>query len=330
MKLYIKEAMDSSVPEWLKSALSRLGKRVSAGRYNRGTRPSDFSQMVDIANTSYTKLPIPRTSQEFNTINKDPNNVTVIELEDAYGRDPIVWIPGYLNDEATVDWEHNWKARSLERTAAKKILPHVLEYGVLTIDPEGLKSIRSDRSNNSAGEDRYSHAQHLVTDPIRGTDKDGYGIWGKDQEKLHGPQRQHWELEKGYDKSGYAIQGLDKYKQMLAEMGVEQYNTVVDKAINTYEELASVIRLCRDDRNKREAHRRLSDYILTTFDRIENAYADYLEATEHNPEYNGWSKRNVTQYMRDLREYAKKAKDFIEFVKSGSEYDQDTYRKFNW
>lgn len=328
MKLQIKEAMDSSIPTWLKSALSRLGKRVSAGRYNRGTRPSDFSQMVDIANTSYTRLPIPRTSQEFNTINKDPNHVTVIELEDEYGRQPIVWIPGYLNDEATVDWEHNWKARPLKATAAKKILPHVLEYGVLTIDPEGLKSVRSDR--NGLPDDRRMHAQHLVTDPIRGTTKDGYGIWGRDEKKLQGPRKQHWELEKGYDKSGYRIQGLDKYKQMLAEMGVDQYNTVVDKALDSYEELASIVRLCRDDRSKREAHRRISDNILTTFDRIEDAYKDYLEQLEENPEYGGWSKRNVVEYMRQLREYAKKAKDFIAFIKSGSEYDQDAWKKFNW
>ena len=330
MKLYIKESMDSSIPNWLKPYLSKLGKPVSK-RYGNGVGPGPFSRKVDIANSVYTELPIPRTSNEFNTLNKDPNRVTVIQLESEYGGKPVVWIPGYLNDEQRIDWEHNYKARELQRTAVKKILPHVISYGYLTIDPEGLNAKRNDRAN--APEDRYSKAQYLDVD------KDVQNNWDSYVDKngkfhsgylYQGPARQTWKTRKGYDKSGYAITGLEKYRKMLADMGVSNYETIIDDAFSTYERLAKALRLCRREPEKRDLVSRQSYNLIQMLQRIESAYDRYAEVMDKSED--SWSydyhKKEVTEYMKQLRGYVRDAKALCDFIESGEPLDDETYRRF--
>lgn len=330
MKLFIKESMDSSIPNWLKPYLSRLGKPVN-GRYTKG--PGPFSRKVDIANTTYTELPIPRTSNEFNTLNKDPNRVTVIQVEPEYdGGRPVVWIPGYLNDEQRIDWEHNYKARELQKTAAKKIIPHILSYGYLTIDPEGLKAKRGARANTP--EDRYSKAQYLAVDKDVQSEWDSY--WDKNGEYhsgnlYQGPARQTWKTMSGYDKSGYKITGLEKYRKMLADMGVSNYETIIDDAFSTYERLAKALRLCRRESEKRDLVSRHSYNLIQMLQRIESAYDRYAEVMDRDPK-DSWSydyyKKDVTQYMKQLRGYVRDAKALCNFIESGEPLDDETYRRF--
>lgn len=331
MKLYIKESMDSSIPNWLKPYLSKLGKPVSK-RYGNGVGPGPFSRKVDIANSVYTELPIPRTSNEFNTLNKDPNRVTVIQLEPEYGDRSVVWIPGYLNDEQRIDWEHNYKARELQKTAVKKILPHVISYGYLTIDPEGLKAKRDARAGTP--EDRYRNAQYLSVDKDVQSKWDSY--WDKDGEYhsgylYQGPARQTWKTTGGYDKSGYKITGLEKYRKMLADMGVSNYETIIDDAFSTYERLAKALRLCRREPEKRDLVSRHSYNLIQMLQRIESAYDRYAEVMDRDPK-DSWSydyyKKDVTQYMKHLRGYVRDAKALCDFIESGEPLDDETYRRF--
>jgi hypothetical protein len=325
MKLYIKESMDSSIPNWLKPYLSKLGKPVSK-KYGNGVGPGPFSRKVDIANSVYTELPIPRTSNEFNTLNKDPNRVTVIQLEPEYGDRSVVWIPGYLNDEQRIDWEHNYKARELQKTAVKKILPHVISYGYLTIDPEGLKAKRNARTN--APEDRHRNAQYLQTTHDL-SDKGGWdseGNWTYPQ----GPAMKTWQTRKGYDKSGYAITGLEKYRKMLADMGVSNYERIIDDAFSVYERLAKALRLCRRDADKRDLVSRQSYNLIQMLQRIESSYDRYAEVMDKSED--SWSydyyKKDVTEYMKQLRGYVRDAKALCDFVESGEPLDDETYRRF--
>lgn len=330
MKLFIKESMDSSIPNWLKPYLSRLGKPVY-GNYGKGTGPGPFSRKVDIANSVYTELPIPRTSNEFNTLNKDPNRVTVIQLEPEYGDRSVVWIPGYLNDEQRIDWEHNYKARELQKTAVKKILPHVISYGYLTIDPEGLKAKRNARADSP--EDRYKNAQYLKID------KDVQSKWDSYMDKdgeyhsgnlYQGPARQTWRTKSGYDKSGYKITGLEKYRKMLADMGVSNYERIIDDAFGVYERLAKALRLCRRDTDKRDLVSRQSYNLIQMLQRIESAYDRYAEVMDSSED--SWSydyhKKEVTEYMKQLRGYVRDAKALCDFIESGEPLDDETYRRF--
>ena len=124
MKLRIREDFHSSVPEWLEPALVRL---------SRSSRPTDFFHVTDINNFRYTPLVIPRTSREFEannkSINKDPNHTIVMEIGDA--THVIVWIPGYFNDDVTIDWD-NGKVKRLKNIADDIIFPYVFQYGVLS------------------------------------------------------------------------------------------------------------------------------------------------------------------------------------------------------
>lgn len=326
MKLFIKESMDSSIPNWLRKTLSGLGKPVN-GRYSKG--PGPFSRKVDIANTTYTELPIPRTANEFNTINKDPNQVTVVQLEDEYGR-PFVWIPGYTGDEHRIDWEHNYKARELQRTAAKKIIPHILSYGYLTMDPEGLKAKRNSRANSP--EDRYSKAQYLAVDKDVQSKWDSY--WDKDGEYhsgnlYQGPARQTWKTMSGYDKSGYKITGLEKYRKMLADMGVSNYETIIDDAFTVYERLAKALRLCRREPEKRDLVSSQSYSLIQMLQRIESAYDRYAAVMDTEDSWShDYYKKDVTEYMKRLRGYVRDAKALCDFIESGEPLDDETYRRF--
>lgn len=330
-KLSIKESMDTSIPDWLRPSLSLLGKPVN-GRYTKG--PGPFSRKVDIANTTYTELPIPRTSNEFNTLNKDPNRVTVIQLEPEYGDRPVVWMPGYLNDEKRIDWEHNYKARELQRTAVKKILPHVISYGYLTIDPEGLKAKRTARAGSP--EDRYSKAQYLSVDKDVQSKWDSY--WDKDGEYhsgnlYQGPARQTWKTMSGYDKSGYKITGLEKYRKMLADMGIDNYENVMDETLSVYEEFATMPRKIRGNSRLFELYTRIGYSFMQVLDRVDRAYKDYISTKKSaekygfDPDEDAWAKKNLRSIMNWVKQDVDRMKLLIAIANGEQELDDTNERK---
>ena len=328
MKLRIKESMDQSIPSWLKPYIAELAKQRDHSRYGRDQGPSEFARKVNAATTTYTPLSIPRTAQEFNKIRKDPNQVTVIKLHTDDGR-PVVWIPNYGT------WGLDWGSRfngvrkdgqGIDRYAAKDLIPNIDEYGYLTIDPEGLSATRLSRSNKP--DDRRAHAQKLTYDKPRGD------YWDEESGKLQGPTKQTWVTQSDrrgtkYDKSGYPITGIEKYKNMLAEMGVDNAAFIIDQAYDLYTELTSLAKSARGNRRSREAFARITEYFNKCLNSLENDYEDYLEIVAENPDYAGYHKGRATESIRNLREYTKKAKEFIKHVKAG-DWTEEDFSNFAW
>ena len=330
MKLRIKEAMDPSVPSWIKATMKSLMKPVYRGRYSRTPGPSDFALKVDAANTVWHPMPVPRTSQEFNKVNKDPNQATVVHLRDDRDND-IVWVVGF-NDGVSA--KLNGVDKEISRHAAKNILPYIEDYGYLEFS-DSLADLRKARQANRPEDDRRSHAQKLKTikgydeyDYELGTDEDGR--WVKKFQQ--GPAYKRWETEKGFDKSGYRITGIEKYKEMLASIGLRNYDKTMDRIYDSYEGLTSVVRLCRGSRSKMQAYRQLVEQMARYFEDIDREYTDYLNTGEDSYSA-GYKERyikpHIEEYLKRLRDKAKKADEFVMHLTSDDWTDND-YDNFAW
>ena len=322
IKLKIKEAMDSSIPSWLRP------------RLEKGKVPTQFLNRVDLANTVYHKLPVPRTPQEFNKIRKDPNQVTVTRLEDEKG-DTLVWLAGY-NDGAEFAPSGSWSDRKpISRHAAKNIIPYIIDYGYLDLGDSDWNKLRQDRRANRP-EDRAKTAQYLSKshEPDYEFGYDEEGKWARIYQQ--GPTMQTWKTKSGYDKSGYRITGIEKYKTMLANMGLDNYDRTMDRIYDSYEALAGMIRLCRGSKYKMETYRSLIDRIVHRLEDVEREYSDYTNTRDRGNE-DGYSsgyaekyiKPRVTSYLKYLRGYSKKADEFISHLTADDWTDED-FRRFSW
>lgn len=327
MKLRIKESMDQSIPSWLKPYIAELAKKRDHGSYGRDQGPSEFARKVNAATTTYTPLSIPRTAQEFNKIRKDPNQVTVIKLHTDDGR-PVVWIPNY--GTWGLDWSSSFNGvrkdgQGIDRYAAKDLIPNIDEYGYLTIDPEGLSTLRISRSRKP--DDRRAHAQKLTYREPKGN------YWDEKSGRLQGPTKQTWVTQSDrsgeYDKSGYPITGIEKYKNMLAEMGVDNAASIIDQAYDLYTELTSLAKSARGNKRSREAFSRITEYFNKCLNSLEDYYEDYLETVAEYPDYAGYDKDRAAGSIKNLRNYTKKAKEFIKHVKAG-DWTEDDFSDFSW
>jgi hypothetical protein len=329
MKLRIREAMDSSIPSWLRKTMSTFGKPINRGRYSRTPGPSDFSAKVDIANTTYHDLPIPRTSQEFNKLNKDPNRATVVHFKDIRGND-VVWVVGFNDPEVYLDEKDIFNSKPASRHAAKNILPRVIDYGYVEFSDD-IADLRKSRAVNRPDDRDRSKAQHLKI-----SHKPDYKFTLDGKVYAQGPSMQTWEAEQGYDKSGYPIAGLDKYRKMLASMGLRNYDRTMDRIYDSYTGLVDTVRLCKGNRRKFSAYRNLTNVMMKYLDDVENYYNDYmqkLELEKENPEYGTYlskdRKSSVEDCLKRLREYAKKADEFVSHLMSDDWTDED-YSDFDW
>lgn len=331
-KLSIKESMDSSIPSWLRGTLARLGKN-GTDRYGN-KKPSNFSTKVDIANATYTPLPVPRTGAEFNKINKDPNQVTVIRGVDPHGT-PFLWIPGYVSDGATVsfDPDNKWAAKSMDRWAAKKIIPYITDYGYLNLGGPELDAKRRARANKP--EDRYRNAQYVKTSH----DLSDTYEYGRDDEGTYrkiyaqGPAMQTWHTRKGYDKSGYAITGLEKYRKMLADMGIDNYENIMDETLSVYEEFATMPRKIRDNSRLFELYTRIGYSFMQALERVDRAYKDYLSARRsaqkygYDPDDDAWAKRNLRSIMEWVKQDVDRMRLLISIANGEQELNDTNERK---
>ena len=332
-KLSIKESMDSSIPNWLRKTLAQQGKS-STDRYGN-KRPSKLSAKVDLANATYTPLPVPRTGIEFNKINKDPNQVTVIRGVDPHGN-PFLWIPGYVSDGAMVsfDPDDKWATKSMDRWAAKKIIPYITDYGYLNLGGPELDAKRRARANKP--EDRYRNAQYIAVD------KDVQSKWDSYQDEdgeyhsgylYQGPARQTWKTRKGYDKSGYAITGLEKYRKMLADMGINNYENVMDETLSVYEEFATMPRKIRGNSRLFELYTRIGYSFMQALDRVDRAYQDYLSTKRaaqkygYDPDDDAWAKKNLRSIMDWVKQDVDRMRLLISIANGEQELDSTNERK---
>ena len=313
MKLRIREAMDSSIPSWLRKTMSTFGKPIYRGRYSRTPGPSDFSAKVDIANTTYHDLPIPRTSQEFNKLNKDPNRATVVHFKDIRGND-VVWVVGFNDPEVCLDEKDIFNSKPASRHAAKNILPRVIDYGYVEFSDD-IADLRKSRAVNRPDDRDRSKAQHLEI-----SHKPDYEFTLDGKVYAQGPSMQTWETEQGYDKSGYPITGLNKYKKMLADMGLTNYQRTLDRLLNTYEELVGIRRKLTD----RES-RNIYTNLVSTFNQYLDYMENYYDMYSKNPEYD-WYEKDIVDSIRHLNDHSKKVREFISIVNSGSMHGDDWYR----
>lgn len=312
-KLRIREAMDPSIPSWLRKTMSKFGKPIYRGRYSKTTGPSDFSAKVDIANTTYHDLPIPRTSQEFNKLNKDPNRATVVHFKDIGGND-VVWVVGFNDDlEVDLDETDRYNFKPVSRQAAKNIIPRIIDYGYVEFSDD-IADLRKSRKANRPDDRDRSKAQHLKI-----SHKPDYEFTFDGKVYAQGPSMQTWETERGYDKSGYPITGLDKYKKMLADMGLTNYQRTLDRLLNTYEELVGTRRKLTD-RESRNIYTNLVSTFNQYLDYMENYYDMYSEEPESD-----WYKKDIVDSIRRLNDHSKKVREFISLVNSGSMHDNDWY-----
>jgi hypothetical protein len=332
-KLSIKESMDPSIPGWLRGTLATLGKNFIDKYGNK--KPSKLSRKVDIANATYTPLPVPRTGIEFNKINKDPNQVTVIRGVDPHGNN-FLWIPGYAEEGGLVSFDPDDKMawKPMEKWAAKKIIPYVTDYGYLNLGGPELDRKRNSRANKP--EDRNRNAQYLDTDKDVQSEWDSY--WDKDGEYhsgylYQGPARQVWKTRKGYDKSGYAITGLEKYKKMLADMGIENYEDVMDETLSVYEEFATMPRKIRGNSRLFELYTRIGYSFMQALDRVDRAYKDYLSTKRaaqkygYDPDDDAWAKKNLRSIMEWVKQDVDRMRLLISIANGEQELDQTNERK---
>lgn len=305
-KLRIREAMDPSIPSWLRKAMSEFGKPTGL---------SDFSAKVDIANTTYHDLPIPRTSREFNKLNKDPNRATVVHFKDIGGHD-VVWVVGFNDDlEVDIDDTDRYNFKPVSKHTAKNIIPRIIDYGYVEFSDD-IADLRKSRKANRPNDRDRSKGQHLKI-----SHKPDYEWTFDGRVYAQGPSMQTWETEPGYDKSGYPITGLNKYKRMLANMGLTNYQRTLDRLLNTYEELVGIRRKLTD----RES-RNIYTNLVSTFNQYLDYMENYYDMYSKNPEENDWYEEDIVDSIRHLNDHSKKVREFISIVNSGSMHGNDWYR----
>lgn len=329
-KLRIMEAMGSSIPSWLKSRMSALAKPVYRGRYSSKKSRSDFADKVDVSRTTYHPMPIPRTSQEFNKINKDPNMVTVVHFSDdsRWGDTDKVWLVGF-NDDISATF--NGMEKPISRHASKNIIPHIIDYGYLELGGPEYDTLKMTRNYNKS-DDRRTNAQYIQQSHKPEEDY----VFGQGWVSAQGPTMQTWETKPGYDKSGYKITGIEKYKKMLAEIGLSNYEKTMDVIYDTYSELTSLIKLCRGSKTKLSAYNKINRYIVDKLADVEGQYLEY-QATMNQEDGEGWSRDYANKYikprvkdaLKTLQDYCRKANDFIEHITLDDWTDED-YDNFAW
>lgn len=321
MKLRIKEAMDSSIPSWLRA---KLTKKVA---------PNQLRDKVDIANTVYHPMSIPRTAQEFNKIRKDPNQVTVVRLKDDRDHE-FVWLVGYNDGSYFAPSGTYSDDKPISRHAAKNLLSHIVDYGYLDIAPQELADIRKSRRGKPL--DRRKTAQYLNVShqPDYDFGYDEEGNWGRIYQQ--GPAMQTWKTVSGYDKSGYKITGIEKYKEMLASIGFRNYDAVMDKAYDAYTALTGLVRLCRGSKYKFKSYKTLVERFMRYLSEIEEQYMDYTDHSNDDSDY-AYSDRykeryirpRIEQSMKQLRTTTKAADEFVKHV-TDDDWTEEDYSDFEW
>lgn len=275
MKLYIKEGLDSSIPDWLKNTIVSqrgfFGKTSSSGEREIASR-SQFGQTnnLDLETTTYHELPLPRTSREFNQIMSADDKVAVMRGEDENGY-PFVYAAEIVNPRIT----HNGKRKFASDVPVKYLIDMIRDFGYLEVSPD-VKLKRAERNANK---------------PM-----------GRNRNRMD---------SYGYDKSGYPKTSLQKYIDMLGELGLSQYESILEDGFNAYDTLNSMLRKFRDDPDKILDIKNMTNNFLDSLRSLQVYYND-LNEPDADRKYGKYSRNHAKNAILALRKQIKDMKAFLD------------------
>jgi len=275
MKLQIREALDSSIPSWLKDTIETskgwFGKMGPSGNFNSAPR-STFGNVsnLDLNTTIYHELPIPRTSREFNQIMDSEDKVAVMRGTDERGNE-FVYAARVNNPKIDFGGRNKKYASDVP---VKYLLNMITDFGYLEVSPD-VVDLRQSRSSNK---------------PVdRNRDRmDTYG----------------------YDKSGYEKTDLKKYKDMLGEMGLQQYDSILEDGFETYDTLNSMLRQFRNEPDKILDIKNMTNNFLDTLRNLQLAYKD--SNYETNPNYKNYARGHAKSYILQLKRIVREMKQYLD------------------
>lgn len=304
-KLTIKEAFDSSVPNWLKKTLHQVA-RPERTRY--GTRQAAIHNQIDLNTAKYVPSPVPVNARDPKW--SDEIIIPVFKGTDAYGN-PFVWIKGYNNPEIAVPDARSkyYSHRSIDKVAKSTVLSMCDEFGYF-VKGDGSDNVvnkrkaRTDARAGAVDRDR-SKAQYKST--YNGT----------------------WNTYSGYDKSGYKLDP-GKYAEMLADMNLSKHETIMNDAIAVATECIQIMSVIRQNYTNSDDRRRLLSTVSNWINRInsyfsdlDNYYASWQRELDHGLDYDdSFYKDGAISAIKDLRAVTKKAAKFIQLVKETAPSDE--------
>ena len=280
MKLQIKEALDSSIPGWLKDTIKTTrgwyGKTGPSGEYISAPR-TQFGNVgnLDLNTTLYHELPVPKTSREFNQIMDSEDKVAVMRGTDERGKE-FVYAARVNNPKIDFGGRNKKYASDVP---VKYLLNMITDFGYLEVSPDVVDLRQSRRSNKPADRNRDR--------------MDSYG----------------------YDKSGYPKTGLDKYKNILGEMGLQQYESILEDGFETYDTLNSMLRKFRNEPDKILDIRNMTNRFLDTLRQLQLDYRNTAE-DEADPElrqrYARYARERAKPDILHLRKIVREMKQYLD------------------
>ena len=319
MKLQIKEAMSSTIPDWLRPILSKPKK----GQHYDSAR--NIRDEVDIANTEWHPIDVPTSAAQLNRLLQDTSKYVFVRFYNDYG-DPVVYSNYYQSNSQP---KVGGKWRDIEKVPKKYMLDNLIDIGYLDTDKAGIRQKQIDRRKSREGAlglNRKQLSQYPEYKRIRTSD------YYADENKIQGPRQQVWLTRDKYDKSGYLITGIEKYKDMLAQMGLSNYESILDQAYDAYEDFTKIFRLCRDNPSNIRAFRAISNEFLDIIKNLDYKYAQYQkeqDTVRKHPEmkdWESWYEKDVKKSLKQLRSSTRVLNDFAKIIQSGDGFlDDSTY-----
>lgn len=304
-KLTIKEAFDSSVPNWLKEPLHQVA-RPKITRYS--TKTAAIHNQIDLNTAKYVPSPVPVNARDPKW--SDEIIIPVFKGTDANGN-PFVWIKGYNNPDICVpDARSRYNSyRSIEKVAKSTVLSMCDEFGYF---------VKGDGSDNVANKRK-----------ARTDARDGAAVRDYSKSQYKDTYDGRWRTYHGYDKSGYKLDP-GKYAEMLADMNLSKHETIMNDAIAVATECMQIMSVIRQNYTSSDDRRRLFstasnwiNRINSYFSDLDNYYASWQRELDHGLDYDdSFYKDGAISAIKDLRGVTKKAAKFIQMVKEIAPCDE--------
>lgn len=280
MKLQIREALDSSIPSWLKDTIETskgwFGKMGPTGDRWSASR-SIFGNVsnLDLNTTTYHELPVPKTSREFNQIMDFEDKVAVMRGTDESGKE-FVYAARVNNPKIDFGGRNKKNASDIP---VKYLLNMITDFGYLEVSPNVVDLRQSRRSN-----------------PPVDRNRDAMGNYG-------------------YDKSGYRKTGLDKYKDILGEMGLSQYESILEDGFETYDTLNSMVRQFRNEPDKLLDINNFTGQFLQTLRHLQREYQQINvddNVSEVEKRYARFARSHAKSYLLQLKKIVREMKQYLD------------------
>ena len=275
MKLYIKEGLDSSIPGWLKDTIISQkgfwGKTGSSGESEVASR-SKFGQTKNLDLETTTYQELPLPRTS-----REFNQIMSADDKVAVmrGEDengyPFVYAAGIVNPRIA----YNGKRKFASDVPVKYLIDMIRDFGYLEVSPD-VELKRAERNANK---------------PM-----------GRNRNRMNAY---------GYDKSGYQEIGLQKYIDMLGELGLSQYESILEDGFNAYDTLNSMLRKFRDDPDKILNVKNMTNNFLDSLRSLQIYYND-LNKPDGDRKYGNYSRYHAKKAILELRRQIKDMKAFLD------------------